>query len=378
MQFYLTDLILFPAIFQGFIVSGILYLKRKAYDLTGIYLRLLLVSSSIMLIGRMIYDRFPPDWMIQIVLIPDLVIFLYGPCVYLLTKTILISGKKKRSWVHFLPAAVYGAIVLYLFTFGQDVFTSWLSNGGIGRFFFGVESLGLLSNSIYLGISLKIYLSNYKTSKAHLSYDLQSIRFLQIFLLGVFICLVLWSCSFTAIQFFSFQIPLVDYSMIWYSMPFVSYIVGFGLLYYPTVFQYKKEDLSTVKNFRLHTETINKMRSDLVEAMEEKEAYRNEALTLNELAVMIDSTSNNLSWLLNEVYKETFYDFVNRYRCNAFIDAIDRNEHKKMTLLSIAMECGFKSKSTFNKSFKTFFDQTPSAFIRERQQNSSIEKKNTA
>jgi len=78
----------------------------------------------------------------------------------------------------------------------------------------------------------------------------------------------------------------------------------------------------------------------------------------------LGTSTNDLSWLLNNVYQSNFYDYINQHRIAAFLEKIKEKEHKRHTLLFLSMEVGFNSKSTFNKAFKTILQDTPSNYIK--------------
>ncbi|MEO0527365.1 MAG: helix-turn-helix domain-containing protein, partial [Bacteroidota bacterium] len=58
-----------------------------------------------------------------------------------------------------------------------------------------------------------------------------------------------------------------------------------------------------------------------------------------------------------------FYDFINRYRVSDFVEKLKNKEHHEHTLLSLAYDVGFNSKTTFNKAFKKTMDHTPTAYL---------------
>ncbi|WP_375560005.1 helix-turn-helix domain-containing protein [Bernardetia sp. OM2101] len=82
------------------------------------------------------------------------------------------------------------------------------------------------------------------------------------------------------------------------------------------------------------------------------------------MAKKLDSSTHDLSWLLNTVYQKTFYDFVNEFRLKEFLSKIESQEYKQKTILALALEAGFNSKSTFNKVFKSTMQTTPSLYIK--------------
>jgi transcriptional regulator GlxA family with amidase domain len=58
----------------------------------------------------------------------------------------------------------------------------------------------------------------------------------------------------------------------------------------------------------------------------------------------------------------SFYDFVNGYRINAFKDVIKSDMYNKYTIETIAYQCGFKSKASFYRIFKTKMKMSPSEY----------------
>ncbi|GAB3121730.1 helix-turn-helix domain-containing protein [Novispirillum itersonii] len=88
--------------------------------------------------------------------------------------------------------------------------------------------------------------------------------------------------------------------------------------------------------------------------------YLDPLLTLPRLALKTGTTANTLSAVLNQHLGVNFFDFVNGYRVDdaarLLLACPDR------TVLDIAMEVGFNSKSTFNAAFKKHTGTTPSAW----------------
>ena len=97
--------------------------------------------------------------------------------------------------------------------------------------------------------------------------------------------------------------------------------------------------------------------------MSKEQLYVNSELTLVELAQTLDVLPNNLSQVINTFEQKNFYDYINSKRVELFLKLIAIPENKKYTILSLAFECGFNSKSSFNKYFKKVTNQTPSEYL---------------
>ena len=96
--------------------------------------------------------------------------------------------------------------------------------------------------------------------------------------------------------------------------------------------------------------------------MDGEHPWKNSELTLADLAERLHTTPHKLSEVLNTEIGETFYDFVNGYRVREVQRRIAAGEARALKILSLALDAGFASKSTFNQVFKKHTSQTPSDF----------------
>lgn len=105
-----------------------------------------------------------------------------------------------------------------------------------------------------------------------------------------------------------------------------------------------------------------KLIEQLTNSMENEKPYLNENLTLKELADKLEISPNNLSQIINEKFNKNFYEFINEYRINKVKSMLADPKNSHYSMLGIAFECGFNSKSTFNSVFKQFTGKTPTEF----------------
>ncbi|MEO1653285.1 MAG: helix-turn-helix domain-containing protein [Bacteroidota bacterium] len=90
--------------------------------------------------------------------------------------------------------------------------------------------------------------------------------------------------------------------------------------------------------------------------------FLNPDLTLSILAESLRISPNHLSQVLNERFQSNFFDFINRHRVEEVKARLRSGNYAHYTLLALAQDCGFKSKSSFNAAFKKFTQLTPSQF----------------
>lgn len=107
---------------------------------------------------------------------------------------------------------------------------------------------------------------------------------------------------------------------------------------------------------------VEKISSELNRLMIEEKIFRNQKLNANDLATKIGISRQQLSEVLNVHVGMRFQDYLNHHRVEEFIKCLDQEEYKNFTLLGIATEVGFSSKSSFNSTFKKLKGVTPSAY----------------
>jgi AraC-like DNA-binding protein len=77
---------------------------------------------------------------------------------------------------------------------------------------------------------------------------------------------------------------------------------------------------------------------------------------------MVIST-HDLSYLLNECFGASFFQFVNTYRVEEAKQLMLSEKYKHLNILGIAYNAGFNSKTTFNTAFKKHTGLSPSQFM---------------
>lgn len=104
--------------------------------------------------------------------------------------------------------------------------------------------------------------------------------------------------------------------------------------------------------------------------MLEKKLYKDDELTLEKLAASVQVSRHHVSEALNQFEHKTFYQFVNEFRVQEIIAALDKCRRQEIVpnILALAMESGFKSKSSFNLYFKKYTGLTPTEFLKTKQQ----------
>ena len=103
----------------------------------------------------------------------------------------------------------------------------------------------------------------------------------------------------------------------------------------------------------------------LLQYMKEEKPYLEPELTIAELSKAMDVRSEYLSRILNSRLHKNFFDFINHYRIEEFKQRCQDPVNRNLTLMSIAWDCGFSSKATFNRVFRNATHRTPAQYYRE-------------
>ena len=108
---------------------------------------------------------------------------------------------------------------------------------------------------------------------------------------------------------------------------------------------------------------IEKWKQKILFLFHQKKIYTNPNLTILDIAETLETHRNLISFSINRGFEMNFNDFVNRKRTEAVIEKLHQGEHTIKTLLSIALDRGFNSKTTFNRAFKKHTGLTPKQYI---------------
>ncbi|HZI53207.1 MAG TPA: helix-turn-helix domain-containing protein [Chitinophagaceae bacterium] len=100
----------------------------------------------------------------------------------------------------------------------------------------------------------------------------------------------------------------------------------------------------------------------LRKSMEEEKMYLNPNLNLTILSLHTGIAQKTISWVLNQHLQKSFNEFVNYYRVEAIKTKLQKETSNNLTIAGVAMECGFNSQATFQRTFKDLTGVSPSEF----------------
>lgn len=114
----------------------------------------------------------------------------------------------------------------------------------------------------------------------------------------------------------------------------------------------------------LNDSSAEKIHEKLKLQMQTEKWYRDPELSLSQLAQKLNIQTNILSQVINSYENRTFYDYINQLRIEEFKKMVILPENQKYTLLSLAFDCGYNSKTSFNRNFKKVTSLSPSEYLK--------------
>ncbi|MBC7910774.1 MAG: AraC family transcriptional regulator, partial [Pyrinomonadaceae bacterium] len=289
--------------------------------------------------------------------------FLIAPLCFLYIKSLLAKSQKlgRKYLLHFIPASI---CLLYLlpFYFQSSAYKLEFLTAAIQSYpreWYVRTLLVLLQGSLYMIPILSLGLQRRGRAQAEpAAVDKSNLYWVRIWT-GIF--LAIWIASIVRFVFdYSVQtnlvIPLL-FSVFIYTAVYVK------LRRSSEVVTEKIEDRIPVKRYEKSTltqERAERSLSRLREVMLAEKPFTDTELTLPKLAERMGISAHHLSQIINERLNQNFFDFINAHRIEEAKRRLLDPKKKHLSILGIAEEVGFNSKSTFNAAFKKHTGMTPS------------------
>lgn len=358
----LSALILFGTL-QGVILAIALNnIKNKNHPANRI-LAVFILLISVVLLSRLVYvegisivRQYP-----RLYLIPDLPMFLYGPLFYFYIRSLLHRDKFKNWWLHFIPALIHILIMsVYLFESREEYIRRLTQNDLIELPW--SPFLAIFQSAVYIIYSYIIYKQYLKRINENVSYS-NSLKYLKTIFFLIALCWCAWLISQLGPMIkTALDLEFIDYNIAWIALSFTTFSLAYFAIVQQDIFRlpiittkYEKSGLSSTQ--------LDELQAKLTKYMVSQKPYLNPKLTLGDLAKMIGTTQKDLSRLVNERFGTNFFDFINKYRIDEFKELSTKENYKNMTVLAVAFDAGFNSKTTFNTVFKRHTNLTPREFV---------------
>jgi AraC-like DNA-binding protein len=303
-----------------------------------------------------------------------------GPIIYYYLKTQIntVFRFTKQDFKHFIPYCVYFIYHLSVFSMGKNWVDWWATNVHTPLHIGDFETyFTIISTCVYMVLSWRLYQKYLRWLPIERS-DTEGVRFdwyrhfLWVIIMAVASALGFFILSFwVSLSFWDIWVQRLIVAAVIYYISFAGYMQAQPR---HLVFDEKKEDNTTLFDLtvvekeaktalKIDPLELEKWKIKIESMMQNDKIFLNPELTLSELSEKLNSHNSLISNVINTVFEKNFNDFVNAFRVNVFKEKINDPKLKHLTLLAIAFDCGFSSKSTFNRAVKKATGKMPSDFL---------------
>ncbi|GIZ07757.1 AraC family transcriptional regulator [Flavobacterium sp. UMI-01] len=290
---------------------------------------------------------------------------LYWPFLYLYVRALTFKQKLQLiHLIHFAPFVLSVSMFSTFYILPSFTKIEIFKRNGVGYEF--EMNINLLAIYISAFIYTVLSLNRLKEYSILLKNEFSSIEKINLYWLRYLIL---------GMTIIFFVVIFGNDALIYYSVTvFIIFIGYFGI---------KQVGIFSQNNFQIEDSTpdiIKYEKSTLVEQvalkiqkemnllMTHEKLFKDAEINLEQLAEKLNVSSNHLSQVINSLENKTFYEYINHLRVEEFCSLIENGDNKKLTLLAIALDCGFNSKSTFNRNFKMMKGITPSEYLKQLQE----------
>ena len=372
--------LLLPAVIQGLLFALLCcfryYRERRLPDLfMAALLWLLTIRVAFWMLGFAgWYDRH--NWQTFFMYyFPFNTLIWIGPCFYfyflsLTNRDFLI---RKIHWPHaILPALL---LLLYVCKFAMDFShypfpvseaTQFGTQGPLAQ----LDKADLVYVLAYLSLAYYLWMvfDSFSNYRDYLTQQVADGERLKLGWLKGLIAFVSAALTVFLVFHIAGYFLLMSYRLNWYPYLLLSVVIYYvsinGYYHAPALFRFlsfEPDALLVEKNQPLtNLELWKTQLSDLIAL---QQPYLDSELTLAKLAQQMAVSPPLLSRIINEGYGQNFNDYINHLRVASIIGRFEQQAHLKYSLMGVAYDCGFNSKTTFNRAFKKATGQTPSNYL---------------
>ena len=266
---------------------------------------------------------------------------------------------RKKDFLHFIPVLFQAGLYIFLTTQNYD-FKNWYWSNIHEPFTYKVEFDGtFISMLIYLGLSIRL-LRNYQFYLVNNFSEISKMRlnWLKTILIILVILCLQWLIEIILRDFFNLYF---NYNYSIQILGIMALVLAVGGIRQANLSEVHFEEEITQKvPVQVDTQILEQIKL----GMEVQKLYLNPTLTLSEFARFLKLNPKVVSQQINTGLNKSFNDFVNEYRVDEVKLRLNSSDLERLTILGIAYESGFNSKTTFNRIFKEFTGVAPRDFAK--------------
>lgn len=371
-----ANFVIVSGIIQCFLISIILFFRRVDRVGPNRLLAGIIVFVSLHLAYLMILDLNLEIRYRSLLCFPYSFLLGIGPLIFFYTKSLIEPDFcfNSKDFIHFIPLLleVMVQIIQIIYSSYNGVLYYNVPTDSI--FTIAIYLLSILSILYYLKRSLSIIKEREKWLLTNLS-NLQGVtlKWLYVSLRNYRIIWMLWipfAILFLLIFRFQWQylVLVVTVYGLMIAITYLMYWMGMEGFRYLDIIPYQNQSVSKNSSYtNLPNSVISGYQLQITELMDTNQLYLDENLDLKKLSLHLSLDPNLVSYILNQHFSKNFYEFVNEYRVEEVKRRIMDSSSNHLTILGIALESGFNSKTSFNRVFKQLTGITPSQFQKEHQ-----------
>lgn len=361
--------VLYIGISQSFF-AGILMATRKPFTradrIMTAWVFLFCIEMIFALVNRTVLDMYSFPF----------IAFTYGPLLYFYVRHMIRPSLAFSPWniLHSIPFLVFFAVsVIFREEPVFDDLTGFFLRDRLIPLRIVYAVCFLLSVSVYSILSFLEIRRHQRRLQDEISYTSAklTLNWLKIlsatFYTGYIVVFILGG-----IDIIGGLLPFDPYVLTFVLITFFSFAYSFYAIRQPEILEFPAapEDTGTVSSDTTGRYARSGLRDDqakeylevLIRYMDEEKPFLNGDLTISDLSRKTGIPRYYITEVLNEKYGRNFFSFVNEYRVREVISRISDPKFQHYTILAIAFDAGFNSKSTFNSFFKAYTGKTPSAY----------------
>ena len=295
-------------------------------------------------------------------------VLLQGPLAYLYVSYYVhgIKSIKSKDTLHFLPYVLFTIYLLYqvkLYTTDYDSIKRLLLNPDPIMLLLQL-SIHLMLIGYIIIILLLVKNHQSKLEKAYSFKEGIDLKWIKNMLWPLMVIALIVLLGIISSDFLSFTSLELKANLFYGGLS----LLPFYLLYqgiFHNRFHFKPVSLVQEPKYigsNLSQDESLLMLKRLDELMKVEKPYLDSYLTISKLAQMMDVHPKYLSQVINEKQQLSFFNYINTFRVEEVKARLANEAYQHFTILSIAMDAGFNTKSAFNQTFKKMTGLTPSAY----------------
>ena len=358
--------LLYIGISQSFF-AGLLISTKKPFTTANRLMATWLFLICTELIFALIKSRF-----LEMYAFP-FIAFTYGPLLYLYVK-FMTNPERKFNWfslLHFIPfigffivSVIYREVPL-----GKDLRNFLVPDQLFTlRIVYGASFF--LSITIYSSLAfneIRIHQKNIKNLVSYTS-SIITLNWLKIISISFYVAYVVLF-TLGGLNMFGDYIPFDPYFIIFGFITILSFVYSFYGIKQPIIFGQvvtvnddDKKEQEKYSRSGLRDDQAEEYLKVLIDFVEKNKPYLDRDMSINNLSSQTGISRHHITQVLNEKYGRNFFTFINEYRVREVIERFSDPHFNHYTILAIAYEAGFNSKTTFNSIFKSQTGLTPSHY----------------